>query len=270
MTALRSFRLLAAEALQDAVRRRVVAAIAVVSVLSLLAIDGCTSCASATLVVNGEPRQLPQVAGATGLLAFSVLALWCIVLAGVLAAEHLIQPLDDGSAALSLARPVGRGSFAFARLSGALALALATGAVLLGTDASLLHGRAGLPLGPALAGAAAFALGAITTAALSMTLSLWIGRIANVLLVFAGVGATALANALSLAGHGPGGVLGLLDRFGPPLASSLAMALSAWVPDLELHAEPASLVFRGVLWAGGSLVALFVAFARVEIGQPAP
>jgi hypothetical protein len=268
--AARSLGILSAEAVQDAIRRRVVAAIAVVSLLSLLGIDGCTRCAGASVVVDGQARELPQVAGATGLLTFTVLSLWCIALAGVLAAEHLRQTLEDGSAALCLARPVGRGTFAFARLAGALGIALATGVLLLGSTAALLHARTGLDPAPVLAGMAAFAAGAVTASALAMTLSLWLGRVPNVLLVFAGVGAVALANTISLAGRDPGGALGLLDRAGPPLASAVAVAVSAWVPELELAAQHASLVFRSVTWAGGSLVLLWLVFARVELGRQAP
>jgi len=270
MSATTSFRLLAAEAVQDAIRRRVVAAIAVVSVLSLLGIDGCTTCAGGSIVVNGEPTELPQIAEATGLITFSVLALWCIVLAGVLAAEHLTQPLDDGSATLSLARPVGRGAFVFARLSGALAIAFATGLLLLGATAGLLNVRTGLALEPALAGLVPFAVGSVTVAALAMSLSLAIGRTANVLFVFSWVGAIALANGLSLAGREPSGALGWLDALGPPLASAVVVAVSGWVPQLELAVDPADVVFRTVLWAGGSLVVLWWCFSRVELGRQAP
>lgn len=269
MSAARSFRLLAFEAVRDAVRRRIVAAIVVVSVLSLLGIDGCTKCAGGTVVVNGRPAELSQLAGATGALGFSMLSLWCIALAGLLAAEHLTQSLDDGSAALSLARPVGRGAFVFARLAGALAIALTTGGVLLGATTALLAVRTGLPPGPAVAGFAAFAAGSVTVAALAMSLSLAIGRLANVLLVFASVGAVTLVNGLSLAGHEPGGVLGLLDRFGPPLASAVVAAVSGWVPQLELSTDPAELVFRSVAWAGAALVVLWWLFGRAELGRQA-
>ena len=270
MSAVTNFRLLAAEAVQDAIRRRVVAAIAAVSVLSLLGIDGCTTCAGGSIVVNGESAELPQIAEATGMITFSVLALWCIALAGVLSAEHLTQPLDDGSATLSLARPVGRGAFVFARLAGALAIAFATGLVLLGATAVLLNVRSGLAPGPAVAGAGAFAVGAVTVAALAMALSLAIGRTANVLFVFALVAAITASNMLSLAGREPGGALGWLDALGPPLASSVAVAVAGWVPQVELSADPADLVFRSVLWAGGSLVVLWACFSRVELGRQAP
>lgn len=269
-SAVRAFRVLAGEALADAVRRRAVAAIAVVSVLSLLGIDSCTSCSGASVVVNGEPTRLPQVAGATGLFTFTVLSLWCMALAGVLAADHLVQTLDDGSASLCLARPIGRATFAWARLAGALAIALATGLLLLGATASLLQARSGLPVAPALLAGLAFALGATTLSALAMTASLFLPRIANVLLVFLAVGSVALANALALAGRAPDGLLGWLDRLGPPLASAVGLSLAAWIPDVELAGERATVAARSLVWAVLAPALLRWAFARVEIGGAAP
>lgn len=266
----RAFAILSREALADAVRRRAVAAIAGVSLLSLLAIDGCTSCAGGSWVVNGQSVALPQVAGAAGLVTFVVLSLWCVALAGVLAADHLVQTLDDGSANLCLARPVGRTSFAFARLAGAVAIALATGAVLLGATAGLLNARSGLPLGPAALAGAAFALGALAMSATAMAASLFLPRIANVLAVFAAVGAVALANALSLADRAPDGLLGVLDRFGPPLASAVALALAPWIPDLSLAGEPALVFGRALAWAVLAPLGLAVAFGRAELGRAAP
>jgi hypothetical protein len=264
---LRGFALLSREAVGDAVRRRVVAVIAAVSVLSLLWIDSCTSCAGGSVVVNGVERDLAGVAGWTGAATFAVLALWGMALAGVLASEHLTQPLDDGSATLCLARPVGRGSFVFARLAGALVIALATGGVLLAATALLLSLRTGLPWAPAVAGMAAFAAGAVTVAALAMACSLALARIGTVLLVLAALGLVALANGIALAGGEPGGMLGVVDRFGPPLLSALAAALAPWLPQVDLELDAASLVFRLVAWAGGSLVLLWAAFARVPLGR---
>lgn len=265
--ALRGFAVLAMEAIQDAVRRRIVAAIAAVSVLSLLWIDSCTSCAGGDVVINGQTTELASVAGWTGALTYGVLALWSLVLAGVLAAEHLAQTLSDGSAVLCLARPVGRTHFALARLVGALTIALVTAALLLGATAGLLNLRSGLPLGPALAGGLAFLGGAVTVSALAMWLSLFLARVAGVLVVFAFVGGVSLANGLALFGAAPGGVLGIIDRFGPPLASSLAVALSGWIPGIDMQLDAAGLVFRMVLWVGGSLVLLAVTFDRKELGQ---
>jgi len=270
VSTVRSFRLLATEGVQDAVRRRVVAVVVALSILSLLLIDGCTSCTGGTIVVNGEARELPQIAGAAGALTFGVLALWCIALAGVLAAEHLTQPLDDGSATLCLARPIGRGSFAFARLSGALAIAGVTGLVLLGATAGLLNARSGLAPGPALWGMAAFAVGAVTVGGLAMAVSLVLGRLPNVLLVFALVGSVTVANALSLAGREPGGLLGALDAWGPPLASAVWVAVASWVPELPIEADPLALAVRSVVWAVLALAALGLGFGRVELGRQAP
>lgn len=267
---LRAFRILAAEAIQDAVRRRVVAAIAAMAVLSLLGVDGCTSCASGSIVVNGEARELPQVAGVTGLVTFTVLSLWCVALAGILASDHLVETLDDGSALLSLARPVGRGTFAAARLAGVLVIAFATGALLLGATAVLLNERSELALGPALWGALAFAVAAVTIAALTMTLSLFLPRIASVLAVFALIGAVTVCNVLSLAGRELHGLPGVLDRFGPPLASSLALSLSGWIPEIELAGDPAAIALRALAWAGAAVAALGLVFARIELARRAP
>ncbi len=270
MSGVRSFRILAFEAVADAVRRRAVAAVAAVAVLSLLGVDSCTSCAGGQIMVNGQPAQLPEVAGATGVVTFTVLALWCMVLAGVLAADHLVQTLEDGSAGLSLARPVGRGTFAYARLAGALTIALATGAVLLGATTFLLGARSGLPPGPAVIAGAAFACGALIVAALGMTFSLYVPRVAGLLGVFALVGMTALANGLSLAGRAGDGWLGWLDRLGPPLASSVVLGLWGWLPEVEITGEPTDVLARVFAWVVLSLLALRAAFSRVELGGQAP
>ena len=225
-SALTQFRTLAAEAILDAVRRRIIAAIAVVSLLSLMLVDTCTTCSGGEVVVNGQVRQIAAIAGWTGAVTYAVLGLWSIVLAGVLASEHLAQTLADGSATLALARPVGRGTFAFARLAGSLVIALATGAVLLGGTALFLSARSGLPMRPALLAGVSCAVGAVTLAGLAMSASLYIPRIATVMLVFVATGATTLANLLGMFRDEGGGAMGAIDRFGPPLCSAIALALS--------------------------------------------
>jgi hypothetical protein len=107
-----------------------------------------------------------------------------IALAGVLASDHLRATLDDGSAALSLARPVPREAFAVARLMGVTAVA---GAVVLGIAGFLLATRSALPLTPALCAAGACALGALTVGALAMAASLVLPRAVTVLLVLGSV-----------------------------------------------------------------------------------
>jgi hypothetical protein len=206
-----------------------------------------------------------NIAGWTGTVTFAVLALWSIVLAGVIASEHLAQTLSDGSATLCLARPVGRGTFAFARLAGSLAIALVTGAVLLGGTAIFLGARSGLPTGPALAAGLSCALGMVTVAALAMTASLFIPRIATVLLVFVAIGTTTMANVLAMFRDTTSGLLGAIDRFGPPLCSSIAVALSPWISDVAVPGSATEIATRHALWAAASIALLWTAFRRIEL-----
>ena len=89
----RVFAWLAAEALSDALRRRIVPAIAALAVLSLFFVDGCTSC-TPTVTQDGEAIARPQIAGTGGLLMMVLVGLWTAVLAGVLAADHLATGED--------------------------------------------------------------------------------------------------------------------------------------------------------------------------------
>ena len=267
-----AFGVLAREAVVDAARRRIVAAVVVVSLLSLLMVESCTQCSTAQVLVEGEVRDLVNVAGFTGSATFLVLALWCVVLAGVLASDHLVETLEDGSAALCLARPVGRGSFAAARLTGALGVAWITAAVLLGATAFLLRARGQLPLAPAALAGLATAAGTLVVGALAMTTSLFLPRLAVVLLVFVSVAGVALANATGMvrAVASPDadlGLLGLVDRFGPPLATSLALALAPWLPNVSVPGDPVAVAVRLAGWALVSLALLVFAFRRIELGR---
>jgi ABC-type transport system involved in multi-copper enzyme maturation permease subunit len=262
---LMQFRTLAGEAVLDAVRRRIVAAIAVVSLLSLMLVDTCTTCSGGEVIVNGELRDVANIAGWTGTVTFVVLGLWSIVLAGVLASEHLAQTLTDGSATLALARPVGRGTFAFARLAGSLAIAFVTGAVLLGGTTLFLQARSGLPVGPALVAGLSCAAGAVTLGALAMTASLYLPRISVVMLVFVATGAVALANLLAMFRGATGGVMGAIDRFGPPLCTSIALALSPWLGEVRIPGAPPEIAIRHALWVAASIALLWGAFRRIEL-----
>jgi hypothetical protein len=242
---LTQFRTLAGEAVLDAVRRRIIAAIAVVSLLSLMLVDSCTTCSSGEFVVNGQVREIASIAGWTGTVTFAVLGLWSIILAGVLASEHLAQTLADGSATLTLARPVGRG--------------------MLGGTALFLNARSGLPPGPALVAGASCAVGAVTLAALAMTASLYLPRIATVLLVFVATGAITLANLLAMFRDATDGAMGAIDRFGPPLCSSIAVALSPWMGEVTVPASPAEIAIRHSIWAAASIALLWAVFRRVEL-----
>lgn len=259
------FRPLAAESLRDALRRRIVAAILVLSVLSLLAIDSCTSCAGGHIVVNGRLERLDQIAGALGLAVVVTLSLWVMALAGVLGVDHLQQSLEDGSAALCLARPVGRGTFVLSRLAGVLALAGATAAVLFAAAGVFLTRRNGLAPGPLLEAAAACAGGIVIVGALAMAASLRFPRIAALFLVFAGLGLITTANVLGAATGLPRGLLEGIDRIGPPLVSAVGLALQPWLGTVQLRGNGLDVAFRLVLWSVLALALLVVSFRRVEV-----
>jgi hypothetical protein len=263
----RAYRLLAVEAVRDGVRRRIVPVIVAISLLSLLAIDSCTSCASGGITVNGKIVDVATAAGWGGALMFVVLALWTMVLAGVLASDHVAQSLDDGSATLTLARPVGRTAYALARLSGSLAIALAAGAVLLSATALLLHLRAGVPLGPAVWGLAACAAGAVCVGAFAAAASLVLPQIATALLVLVAVGWIASVNLLARLGAELQGVHAAVDRLGPPLASALVAAIAPWIDAPEAPGQALEVGLRLLAWAGAGLAALVVAFRRAELGR---
>ena len=209
--------------------------------------------------------ELPELAGALGLVVMVVLGLWTQVLAGVLASDHLAEPLADGSATLALARPVSRGGFALSRLTGVLVLSFATGALLLTVTALLLSQRQDLAPGPAVAAGLACALGCVSVSGLAMAASLYLPRVATALLVFALVWGVALVNAIGQAGAELRGVLGAVDRFGPPLASSMIVALAPWLDSATVSGAATDVAVRGLVWAAASAGLVVVAFRRLEL-----
>lgn len=265
-----SFATLFSEAVGDAVRRRIAWVIAGVCLVSLWFVDGCTACAAGEVIVNGEPRELPELAGFTGSAMLIVMSLWVVVLAGVLASDHLAETLDDGSAALTLSRPVSRTSFALARLAGVLALTLATGAILLGGAGFFITSRNELDLLPVLAAAGSCMLGALTIASFAMAASLFVPRLATVMIVLVAVAFVSSANGAGGVSESAGseplsGVLGGVHRLGPPLASTVAAALDSWTPQVEIPGDPLALNLRLALWAVLGIATLVVAFRRVEL-----
>jgi ABC-type transport system involved in multi-copper enzyme maturation permease subunit len=263
-----AFTALSKEALFDAIRRRIVAAVILLCFFSLMAIDGFTSCAG-NVSLNGEDVQLAEMAGATGSILFVTLGLWIAVLAAILASDHLQQTLEDGSANLSLARPVSRNTFALARLTGALAVALVTGAVLLGSAAGLLNLRSGLPLGPALIAGAHAGVAAFVCATFAMTLSLWLPRLATMLTMLGFIATMATANLMSFVPREEPwtGSLALLDRLGPPLAKAPIAALANWMPFAETGPAPFGSGAALWIWAVLGCAALLISFRRVELGR---
>jgi ABC-type transport system involved in multi-copper enzyme maturation permease subunit len=262
---LRILTALSGEAFRDATRRRIVPVVAAVSLLSLLAVDTCSGCAGGNIVANGQPVDLSQVAGWSGMVMFSSLALWVMVLAGLLASDHLSETLEDGSAALVLSRPVRRSEFVLARLAGSLGIAYVTGVVILGGAALMLHFRSGLSLGGAAWGMLACAAGTLIIGALSMALSLYLKRLATALLVMILVGAVALTDSFALLGTDLGGIGYVLQRFAPPLFVSVVLAVSDWIEPVTLKIDPVILALKLVFWMVASLAFLLVAFRREEL-----
>jgi hypothetical protein len=254
---------LTVEAIGDAVRRRIVAAIVAMAIVSLWFVDGCTSCASGSAEVNGMTLSAESILGWTAAVLFGTFALWTVALAGVLASDHLTQTLQDGSATLILARPVGRVPFALARLAGSLCVSLLTGVVLLGGCAAFIRARYGLELGPAALAGLVCAVSAVVVAALAMWLSLVLPRAATFLIVFAAVGAVSAVNFAAAFGARFGGLLAAIDGWGPPLGSLLVSALSPWTGFGA--GDPAALALRLAAWALAALALLGLWFQRMEL-----
>ena len=260
-----TFGILTAEAVRDASRRRIVAAILVLSFVSLWFVDGCTSCATGQMEVNGQQVEGAELLGWTASVLFGLLSLWTVVLAGVLASDHLTQTLGDGSATLTLARPVSRETFALSRLAGTLAISAGCGAILLGGASAFIFARYGLPLGPALAAAAGCALAALLVAALAMWASLLLPRVANFLLVFVLVGGVATINLVSAVGVELGGTFGVIDAWGPPIGSVLTTALAPWNGGTGAAGSLALLLVRLGVWAVAAVGLLAWWFRRMEL-----
>jgi ABC-type transport system involved in multi-copper enzyme maturation permease subunit len=196
---------------------------------------------------------------------FTLLSLWTMVLAGLLASDHLAETLSDGSACLVLSRPIRRGEFALARLVGALGIASLTGAVVLAVSTFLIYLQDDVSIAAAVAGAIACAAGAVVVAALAMAASLVLTRVATALCVLFFVFGVAGANVLSLAGVSLGGLGHALQYFTPPLASSVVVALAPWIDSVTVHVDPYVVVLKLVFWILVSIGVLLAAFRRHEL-----
>jgi hypothetical protein len=267
----RAFVLLAVEAALDLVRRRLALVVTLVLLLAVAAANTCTDFSAGDVRFNDRPLDPAIVAGFVAPTLFAYQALVVLLVAGLVAADHLARPLGDGSAVAWLARPVSRGVYACARLAGACAVSLALAALVLGATTALLYARHAVAPGPALAGGIATALGALVVASLAMSASLWIGRTPLVLLLSLAVPLQFGANVAGvlLAWVHPDlelpGVLQLLDRFGPPLGTAVFAAVSAWNPHVDAGGLLAQMFARLLLWVAGGVALLVAAFRRIEI-----
>jgi hypothetical protein len=271
MSGLVAFRVLAAEAFRDGLRRRLAFAVALVLLIGLAGAQTCTQLGLADVDFEGEAVDARIVGAFIAPILFAVQAWAVLAIAGLLASDHLARPLAEGSAVLWLARPVSRATYAAARLGGALAVALVCGAVLLGGTGALLVVRQGVAIPPAFAATAATALGAVVVAAFAMAASLFVGRSAVVLLVLLGIAFIGGANGVGLAtdlAHPEvevGGLVGAVDRWGPPLFTAIAGAVAEWNPHVDPGDTFRESMLRLAVWAAGGVALLIAAFRTREI-----
>ncbi len=262
-----AFRALSIEAGRDIMRRRVGFFALLAAVLALLAVQRCSGLEHATVWWNGEPIEPDALARVLGPLLFGVTALFLLAVVALVASDALAAPLSDGSALLWLARPIGRGTYAVARLAGALGLSAGIGAAVLGVTATLLHLRHDLALEPGLVGVGAFLLSAVVVGGLAMLFSLHLPRVVTLfgllfwLLVVMGL------DLLHLLGARVGGPGDWLEGVGPPIGTALLVAVSPWAGVSLEWRVLVSVALRLVLWATASVLLLVAAFRRLELSR---
>ncbi|MDE0886607.1 MAG: hypothetical protein OSB70_13860 [Myxococcota bacterium] len=261
--------LLAFEGLRDAARRRVVPAVVGLCLLTLAMVNSCSQCSS-VIETNGGQLETLAVFGWAGVVTLGMLALWCVILAGLVAADHLSSTLEDGSALLVLSRPVSRRTFALARLLGSLAISFAAAILVLGGAGLLLAVRGDLPLFPAFMAIGATMVNCIVVAALAMVSSLFLPRLATFLWIMGGVSVVALANLMSASGATLGSVLGLLDEMGPPFLSAIVLALSGWSGQPVDGDLLMGVLARLLIWSVGSVLTLLFLFDQRELSHYEP
>lgn len=266
-----AFLVLTAEAFRDGLRRRLALVVAVTLVIGLASAQSCTQMGVGDVRLGEQAIDAKVIAGFLAPLLYLFQALNVLAIAVLVAADHLARPLAEGNAVLWLARPVSRRAWAGARLAGALAIALLAGLVLLGGTGAMLIVRQGVGVVPALAGAAATALGAVVMASLAMAASLLVGRSAVVLVMLLALSLVVVANGIGIAttlAHAEvelGGVLGAIDRFGPPLLTSIAAGVAPWNPHVEPGEAFPFTMGRLALWAIAGIALVLVLFQRREI-----
>ncbi len=255
--------LLTREAILDAVRRKIVAVLVIVCFLTMMMLDGCTSCAT-EIKIEGSLFAMVSVPGMAVLIIFTMLSLWVIALSAVVASDHLSNVLEDGSAALVLSRPVTRETYALSRLLGALVVTLGAGAILVGGALYMLVVRGDFPLGPGLMAILCTVLSVISISAFSMVMSLYIGRIPNILLMFTLVAAISATNMASVTTGSPSGVLGIVNDWGPPFATAIVIALAPWAEFEVIGSNTLESILRLLAWTIGAVGLLLYNFRHRE------
>lgn len=264
MTRSAVFALLTRESLRDAARRRVVPAVIALCLLTLGSINSCTTC-NAEITTTGVDASSLDVLGWVGVSVLGVLALFCVALAGLLASDHLSSSLEDGSGLLILTRPVERRTFVFSRLAGTLCVSGLATFVMMGGASLMLALRGDLAVMPALLALLVTWMNCISVAALAMTLSLFLPRVATFLCLVGFVGWTSMANLISISGGGLGFVSHMLNDFGPPILTAVVVPLAEWAGQPMQGVSSLDLVFRLGLWVFASISSLLFLFQQQEL-----
>ena len=261
----RPLRFLVVHAVRDASQKRLVPAVLVLSLLSLFVMDSCSSC-NTNIVVQGEATTV-DLSSFAGVLMFGLLSVWSISLAGLLAADHLREIFEDGSAFLWLSRPISRPTLALGRLLGSLIISLGAALILCGGASFFLSVRGNLPLAPALLATLSVLVSCASIAALSMLSSLFVPRVVNFLLVFGAVGSISVLNLATVGGRSISGLFFVLDQFGPPLMTAIVAALVPWWSSSSVVIPFWDIVIRSFIWFFGSIVLLLVVFDQSELSR---
>lgn len=265
MRRVRVFALLATDALRDALRSRVGIGVLLLGVLLVLGVDRCTGVPADTITWNGRELPASVVGTIFGPLLFLVLSFVLVAAAALIASDALARPVDDGSASLWLARPIGRGTYALSRLTGGLVLMALVAVGVLGLATALLAARYGLDWRVGVAGYVTFVADAFVVSAVAMLLSLHLPRMLTLFGVFLWLQYVAITNGMHVVGALSEGGGRMLEGWGPPLGTALLFAVGPWA---GLHLPPEQRAFAAVrlaLWGAAALTLLVISFRRREL-----
>jgi hypothetical protein len=262
---LRVFLLLTADALRDALRSRVGVGVLLVAVVLVLGVDRCTGAPSEGITFNGRELPASVVGTIFGPLCFLVVSFVLVAAAALVASDALARPVDDGSASLWLARPVGRATYALSRLTGGLVLVAVIALGVLGIATALLASRYGLDWRVGVAGYVTFVVDAFVVSAVAMLLSLHLPRMLTLFGVFLWLQYVGFTNGMHVVGALSEGGGRMVEGWGPPLGTALLFAVAPWA-GLDLPPEQRALVAaRLALWAAAAAVLLVLSFRRRDL-----
>ncbi len=265
---LRAFRVVWRQSLAATLRGRGSWVLAAGFLAGLALLESCTrGMISAEVVVDGQ-----QVDGAGALLgpilyAGAILPVYFV--AGLVAAEQMTQAAaPEGPVNLWLSRPIGRGTWACARLAGVLTTVVAGGGAWVAGIAWVLAQRFGIETASLWVGAAGALLGFVVVTGVAMTAALTLGRGAAISLVLLGVAVVIACNANVIAApffSAEAGALSVwVTRLTPPIAMPVILSSLALNPGLESLVDDVPSLFVLAAWAVLAVGGLVLAARRRE------